>query len=475
MDLADLDQRELQEIRNPQSAIRNPEVPAVLPRRLGLLQSSALNMANMVGAGPFITIPLMLETMHGPQAMIGWFVGLLIALCDGLVWSELSVAMPSSGGTYLYLQQAFNPQRFGRLMAFLFIFQYLLSGPAEIATGAIGFGMYLNYFDAGGGSISPLFWKALPPLVCLVSTALLYRRIESIGRLAVVMWSGMMLTIAGIIVLGLWHFDLSKLAFPPGAFRLDRGFFTGLGAAMLIAMYDYLGYYDVCYVAEEVKEPRRVLPPSILISVGAVAAIYFLMNLSLISVVPWQQAIGSSARQYIASEFMDRVAGRPAAIAVTVMILWTALASVFALMLGASRILYAAARDGYFFRTFARLHPTGEFPYLALITIGLLSAVASLFQLDQAINALIVVRVAVQFVGQIVALFFLHHVRRDFSLPFRMWFYPLPALVALFGWLYIFCTAQLVYILVTGAVVLAGTLAYLTWSWKTRAWPFARL
>ncbi len=448
----------------------SPNIPTqALPRRLGLLQASALNMSNMVGAGPFITIPLMLETMHGPQAMIGWFVGLLIAVCDGLVWSELSVAMPSSGGTYEYLRQAFDPRRFGRFMAFLFVFQYLFSGPAEIASGAIGFGMYLNYLYAG----SPLLIKALPPLVCLVCTALLYRRIESIGKLAVVMWSGMLATIAIIIALGLWNFDASKLQFPPDAFRLDRGFFTGLGAAMLIAMYDYLGYYDVCYVAEEVKEPRRVLPASILISVVAVAAIYFLMNLSLISVVPWQEAIGSPARQYLASEFMERVAGRPAAIAVTLMILWTALASVFALMLGASRILYAAARDGFFFRAFARLHPTGQFPYLALLTIGVLSAVASLFKLDEVINGLIVVRVAVQFVGQIIALFFLHHVRRDVPLPFRMWFYPLPALVALVGWLYIFCTAQLVYIQMTAAVIAAGGAAYLVWSWRTRSWPFA--
>ncbi len=463
--MPDLSKREDAGLGSRESASGN----GLLPRRLGLLQSAALNMANMVGAGPFITIPLMLETMHGPQAMVGWFVGLLIAVCDGLVWSELSAAMPSSGGTYLYLKQAFDPQRFGRFMAFLFIFQYLFSGPAEIATGAIGFGMYLNYLHVG----PPLFRKLLPPLVCVVCAVLLYRRIESIGRLAVVMWGGMLLTIGVIIAFGLKNFDLARLAFPPGSFRLDRGFFSGLGAAMLIAMYDYLGYYDVCYVAEEVREPERVLPRSILISVVAVAGIYFLTNLSLISVVPWQEAIGSATRQYIASEFMARVAGRPAAIAVTVMILWTALASVFALMLGGSRILYAAARDGYFFRAFARLHPRGQFPYLALITIGAFSAVASLFSLDEAINVLIVVRVAVQFVGQIIALFFLRHVRRDLPLPFRMWFYPLPALVALVGWVYIFCTAKLVYIQLTGAVILAGTLAYLAWSWKTRAWPFA--
>lgn len=428
-------------------------------------------MSNMVGAGPFITIPTMLATMHGPQAMIGWFVGLLIAICDGLVWSELSVAFPSSGGTYLYLKEAFDPRRFGRFMAFLFIFQFLFSGPAEIASGAIGFGMYLSYL----WKAPPIVAMLVPPLVCLACAALLYRRIENVGKLAVVMWSGMLLTIGSIIILGLANFDTSKLAFPPDAFRLDRGFFTGLGAAMLIAMYDYLGYYDVCYVAEEVKEPRRVLPPSILISVVAVASIYFLMNLSLISVVPWQEAISSSARDYIASEFMDRVAGRPAALAVTVMILWTSLASVFALMLGASRIIYAAARDGFFFRAFSKLHPTGEFPYLALVIIGVFSAIASFFTLAEVINTLIVVRVAVQFVGQIVALFFLRHVRKDVTLPFRMWLYPAPALVALLGWTYIFCTAEMKYIQLTGGVILLGTVAYLVWSALVRAWPFARV
>lgn len=439
--------------------------PQILPRRLTLLQSAALNMANMVGVGPFITIPLILTAMGGPQAMVGWAVGLVLAVCDGLVWSELSTAMPSSGGSYLYLKEAFDPRRFGRVMAFLFIWQYLVSGPAEIASGAIGFRLYLGYFNFG----SPWFWSALPPLVCLGCAALLYRRIESIGRLAVVMWAGMMTTITVVITLGLLNFDRANLVPPPGAFAMNRAFFQGLGAAMLIAMYDFLGYYDVCYVAEEVKEPRRTIPASILISVAAVALIYFFMNLSLIAVVPWREAMKS---EYLASLFMERIAGRKAAMLVTVMILWTALASIFALMLGASRILYAAARDGYFFRAFARLHPRGQFPHLALIVVGVFSAVASLFTLDEVINALMVVRVAVQFMGQIVALFFLHHVRRTVHLPFRMWFYPAPAVVALLGWAYIFLTARMFYIVVAGVVVAGGLVAYVVWSWVTRAWPF---
>jgi amino acid transporter len=279
------------------------------------------------------------------------------------------------------------------------------------------------------------------------------------------MWVGMMLTIAVIVTLGLKNFNAANLTPPPGAFTMNHAFFKGLGAAMLIAMYDYLGYYDVCYVAEEVKDPRRTIPGSIMFSVAAVALIYFLMNISLIAVVPWREALKS---QFLASEFMERVAGQKAALVVTVMILWTALASVFALILGGSRIIYAAARDGFFFRAFAQLHPKGDFPHLALIVVGGLSAVASFFTLDEVINVLMVVRVAVQFIGQIIALLLLHR-RASFEMPYRMWFYPLPALLALAGWAYIFVTAGTNYIAFAGVVVVAGLIAFAVWQRTSHA------
>src|SRR5579862_6164981 len=114
-----------------------------LLRRFGLLQATALNMTNMIGIGPFITIPLLMSALGGPQSMLGWLVGLAIAIPDGLIWSELGAAMPGSGGTYLYLREAFGSRSFGRLMAFLFIWQFILSGPLEIASGYIGFVSYL--------------------------------------------------------------------------------------------------------------------------------------------------------------------------------------------------------------------------------------------------------------------------------------------------------------------------------------------
>src|SRR5215212_11863548 len=128
-----------------------------LDRRFGLLPATALNMTNMIGVGPFITIPLLMSAMGGPQALVGWIVALVIVLCDGMIWSELGAAMPGSGGSFHYLREAFGRERFGRLMAFLFVWQFVLSGPLEIASGYIGFAAYASYIWKGlsrGGAIA---------------------------------------------------------------------------------------------------------------------------------------------------------------------------------------------------------------------------------------------------------------------------------------------------------------------------------
>ena len=128
-----------------------------LARRFGLLPATALNMTNMIGVGPFITIPLLMSALGGPQAMLGWIVALVIVICDGMVWSELGAAMPGSGGSFHYLREAFGRARFGRLMAFLFVWQFILSGPLEIASGYIGFAEYASYIWKGltrGGKIA---------------------------------------------------------------------------------------------------------------------------------------------------------------------------------------------------------------------------------------------------------------------------------------------------------------------------------
>lgn len=429
-----------------------------LVRGFGLLEAAALNMSNMVGVGPFLTIPLIIAAAGGPQCMLGWMLGALLAICDGLVWSELAAAMPGTGGTYLYLREAFRGTRLGLLLPFLFIWQFIFSGPLEIASGYIGFAQYVGFFWPGMS-------RGATHLVCvavgLVTMLLLYRRVTAVGRLTIVLWAGMLATVLWIIASGLSHFHAAAVFdFPPDAFTFSRGFFLGLGYSMLIAMYDFLGYFDICYVGGEVRDPARNIPRSILISVLVVAAIYLLMNLSIIAVVPWRQAMQS---KFIASEFIRRLYGARAAGLVTVLVLWTAFASVFALLFGYSRIPYAAAADGHFFKVFARVHPTGRFPHVALLVLGGLAILASFWDLDAVIAALLTSRILVQFLGQIAALDYLHRRRREVRLPFRMWLYPIPAVIAAAGWIYIFCTSGWIYAAFGILTLLSGALAYRIW------------
>lgn len=426
-----------------------------LVRGFGLLQATALNMSNMVGIGPFITIPLMLATMGGPQAVLGWVLGTVLALADRLVWAELAAAMPGAGGTYLYLREAFRATSLARLLPFLFIWQFIWSGPLEIASGFIGFGQYLAYFFPAMG---PLETRAVSAAVGVLVVILLYRGITAVGRLTVVLWAGMLVTVSWIVASGLVHFDAGKaFDFPTGAFTFGLGFLTGLGGATLIAMYCFLGYYDICYVGGEVRDPVRVIPRAILYSVLAVALIYTLMTLSVIAVVPWREAIQS---RFVVAECMRRLYGEWAGAAVTALILWCAFASVFALTLGYSRIPYAAARDGNFFAVFARLHPTGRFPHVSLLVIGGLSIAAAMLDLETVLKALLAARILVQFVGQIAALHWLRTRRRDVTLPYRMPLYPLPALVALAGWLYVFGTSGGAFVLFGLLVLASGAVAH---------------
>ena len=435
-------------------------------RGFGLLQATALNMSNMVGVGPFITIPLIIAAMGGPQCMLGWMLGAVLALCDGLVWSELAAAMPGTGGTYFYLHEVFRKTSLGGILPFLFIWQFIFSGPLEIASGYIGFAQYVGYFWHGMG-------PAETRMVCMAVGAavivLLYRGVTAVGRLAVVLWIGMLVTVFWIIATGLLNFQ-SKVAFdfPPNAFTFSTGFVTGLGSAMLIAMYDFMGYYSVCYVGGEVRNPARVIPRSIVYSVLAVAGIYSLMNLSIIGVIPWREAVQS---KFIAAQFIEKLYGTRAASAVTVLVLWTAFASVFALLLGYSRIPYAAAVNGHFFPVFGRLHPTGKFPHVSLLVMGLLSIGAAFWNLETVISALLTSRILVQFIGQIFALRHLRNHRQDIVRPFRMWLYPLPSIAALFGWVYVFVTSGWAFMGFGLLTLAVGVAAYFLWKRTSQAQP----
>ena len=457
----------------PPGGSPTPTEQPQLVRRFTLLPATALNMTNMLGAGPFITIPLLMSAMGGPQAMLGWIVALVIVICDGMIWSELGAAMPGSGGSFNYLREAFGRERYGRLMAFLFVWQFVLSGPLEIASGYIGFAQYSTYIWKG---LTRPEIIALITVVGLINIVLLYRRIHSIARITVTLWVGTLITVFAVLVTGAMHFDAGvAFDFPPGAFNFSLGFFLGLGAASRVGIYDYLGYYDVCYIGDEVRDPGRVIPRSILISTIAVAIIYIGINLSIIGVVPWREFVPASDHpeaNFIVSIFMERIYGETVAMIFTLLILWTAFGSVFALLLGYSRIPFAAAQTGYFFRAFARLHPTEGFPYVSLLVLGAISIVAGFFSLGTVIDALIVTRILVQFMGQAFGLMLLRRHAPDMPRPYRMWLYPVPALVALLGWIFVFATTQFRVILFGLGVLALGCLAFLLWSRNTKRWPF---
>jgi len=449
----------------------SPTSEPQLIRGVGLGSAVALNMIDMIGVGPFITLPLIISAMGGPQAMLGWILGAVFAMCDGMIWAELGAAMPRSGGSYGYLREIYGPNKLGRLISFLFIWQLSFSAPLSIASGALGLAGYAAYlWPAAQGRIGILIAIS----VVALATILLYRRITSIGWISKLLLAGVVGTMGWIIFAGLTHFNAAQaFSFPPGAFTLSKNFLLGLGSAMLISTYDYWGYYNVAFLGDEIKQPGRTIPRAILLSILLVACLYVVMNVSILGVVPWQQ-IESGRGLYVVSTFMQKIYGARAANLATLLVMWTAFASVFSLMLGYSRVPYAAALDGNYFQAFTRVHPEGRFPYVSLLALAIVAAVFCFFSLADVIAGLVVIRIMLQFLVQAIGLIVLRLRRPDLPRPFRMWLYPLPALMASVGFIFILVsrTNSLTQIRYALVILISGTAIYLLRSRRRQEWPF---
>ena len=472
-----------------------PKEQPELVRGIGLTEATSLNMIDMIGVGPFITLPLVIAAAGGPQAMLGWILGAVFALCDGLVWAELGAAMPNAGGSYRYLKEIYGPESLGRLLSFLFIWQLSFSAPLSIASGCIGLAHYAGYLWPGLERIilahtihvgplevsilvMPATWLAIATAAFVVF--LLYRRINVLGKLAELLWIGVALAVGWVILAGLTHFSAARaFDFPPGAFTLSPAFFMGMGSAMLIATYDYWGYYNVCFLGGEVKDPGRTIPRALIISILVVAAIYLTMNVAVLGVIPWREMVSHSGGEnnHIISVFMQRIYGTWAGRLITWLIMWTAFASVFSTLLGYSRVPYAAALDGNYFRAFARVDPKRRFPTVSLLALGGVAMLFCFLRLADVIAALVVIRILLQFIVQAVGVMVLRHRRPDMPRPFRMWLYPLPALMAIAGFTFILLARKnfLREIRYAVVILIAGLAIYLVRSWRRREWPFARL
>jgi fructoselysine transporter len=438
-----------------------------LVRGLGLKEAVALNMIDMIGIGPFVVSPLVIRAMGGPQALVAWTAGAVLALLDGFVWSELGAALPRAGGSYVFLREAYGPEKWGRLMSFLFVWQTLIQAPLVIASGAIGFSQYATYLHP----FTAYQQKAISGAVVLLLVVLLYRRITTIGKISVLLWIGVIGTMIWLIGGGIAHFNSAlALSFPPGAFHLSHLFFAGLGAAMVSTTYTYWGYYNICHLGGELREPEKNIPRGIFISIVGIAVLYLAMQTSILGVVPWQQAQNSP---FLVSTFVETISGPFAARVATMLVLWIAFASIFAALLGYSRVPYAAALDGSFFSIFSRVHPQKKFPHVSLLFLGAVAFVSSLlFRLSTVIAAILATRLLVQFIGQAIGLILLHRRWPPERFPFKMWLYPLPAVLTMCGWAALFWatgTARKWGLLLIGL----GILAFLLRAREVRQWPFA--
>ena len=426
-----------------------------LSRKISLLQASAINMIDMVGIGPFVVISFIVQTLNGPYFLYAWIAGAFLSFVDGMVWSELGAAFPLAGGSYNFLKEGFG-EKGGKLMSFLFVWQTMIQAPLVIASAAIGFAQYLNYII----TLNTIETKIVSGAVVVLIVFLLYRKIEAIGKISVMLWVGVFVIMGWIIAGALMHKNfLMPVQYINDGLHFNNAFVVALGYASVKSVYSYLGYYNVCHLGGEIINPEKNIPRSMFISIAVICFLYLMMNISVASVLPLNVIAKSN---FVVSEYINAIAGPTAAVIATAIILWVAFASVFSATLGYSRIPYAAAKDGAFFSIFAKLHPTKNFPYISLLILGAVAFVFSLlFKLKDVITAILAMRILIQFIGQSIGLLLLHKRKGKAFFKWNMPLFPVPVILAICLWLYIFYSTEVKMMLIAGGIILSGVIAYL--------------
>ncbi|TDW96126.1 APC family permease [Dinghuibacter silviterrae] len=430
--------------------------PALL-RSLSLAQGTAINMIDMVGIGPFLVVSMVTGALQGPACVLAWLLGALLAYTDGMVWSELGARWPEAGGSYVFLRKLYGDGRLGRLMPFLFVFQTVIQAPLTMASAAIGFAQYLHYLVP----ITPVEQKIVSGGLVILVVIVLYRKIHVVGNISMILGLITMGTILWIIGSGLPHFNSAQaFHWDLSGFKASTLLCTAIGNATLKTVYSYLGYYNVVNLGGEIKNPERNIPRSIFLSVTIIALLYVGMQLALLGNLPWQ-TIGR--RDFLISTYIEKLYNPHVASIATGLILVIASSSLFALTLGYSRVPYAAAVKGDFFPVFAKLHPKHRFPHVSLLVLGALGFIFSLlFRMEAAITAIIVMRILIQFLSQSVGLIRWHRLQPNDRRPYRMPLYPLPAVLSMLIWLFIFCTSPLPFIgFALGIIVLGVALFFI--------------
>ncbi|HEY1985037.1 MAG TPA: amino acid permease [Terracidiphilus sp.] len=442
-------------------------------------------MLEMIGVGPFITLPLVIAAAGFRLSVWAWVLGAAIAVADGLVWAELGAAFPQAGGSYAFLREIYGAKGAGNWLSFLYVWQLSFSAPLSIASGCIGLSSFLAWFWPGlnGAPIAALpalhYANFAAAAACLLVTALLYRNLSAVTRLAWILFAGVLTAIAGVIVSGFaqaasmggWHM-------PPTPSQSIAVALGGLAHATLITTYDYWGYYNITFLGSEVRQPERTIPRAILLSVLFVSAFYVAMNMAAL---PSMRDAASHAadsvitRVQLVADVAKSAFGSWAGYTMAALVVWTAFSSVFSLLLGYSRVPYAAAQSGNYFRFLNAIHPKHNIPHRSLIALGLVASAFCFFTLDQVITMLVVTRILLQFFLQHVGVMLLRVQRPELNRPFRIPLYPLPPLAAIVGFTFILVNRAhaLGGLAVAAGIAVSGTLLYAIRAKRLRQWPFS--
>ncbi len=418
--------------------------------KFGFWSAFGFNTMMMFGTGPFISIPYTVASVEpsGSHALVGYSIALVACVCDAFICGELGSMFPYSGGSATYLKHLYGENTFGQFAAFIFLFQFMVAGPAEIASGFIAIAEYLIYFDTevlGYGARVGISLGALA-----ISTLLLLMSNKEIAWVTVTLAG---ITIAAVVlsvIVGFSKFETGLLDAPSDAFAGSAStVLKSLAAATRFGVYDMTGYYDVCFMGDEVKNPRKIIPLSCISTAVVIGIVYLIVYISVLGVIDWRviapiYSDDSDEDQIgIMSLFYEKTINKGFAQFFTIVVVITIFGSVYSMMAGFQHLLASGAKDGFFFSIFAKRHPKTDIPYVALLTLSALSAAWCFFSLDTVIDAMTTLLVFVQFIGQAVGLLYYRWKTPYEELPegWRMPLYPLPVIIQIILFFYIFITS----------------------------------
>merc|ERR1719193_2452092 len=382
-------------------------------QKLTLAQACGLNTMNMFGTGPFITIPFVVAAADppGPHALIGYAMAAFACMNDSLVWSELGAMWPDSGGSYVYLRELYGPQTWGRLCAFIFVWQIMVSGPMEAASGFIATTQYIAYIDK---EYSYIHHSGIAFGMCVTTIWALYREIDEVGTITLVLWAFTIGAIIFTVIAGFITFESHFIESPSDAFDDGSTFFFSMAVAARFAVYDFTGYYDVNFVGKECQNPRRTIPIACVATCVIVAMCFFLVDVAVIGSLEWDPnpasgepgyvalvTSGAESANFIMALFCETHISRTFAIVFTLLVCITIFGSCFSFIIGLAQVPYTAAKDGYFYDFLAHQHEhyKGLSDY-SLLFVGGLSTIFCFVELEIVIEGMLTMMLLVQFMGQ---------------------------------------------------------------------------